>query len=433
MQITYMVGPWLSNKEINEFDLNISENSPIGYIFGCDLQYCKKLHDSHNDYPLCPEKIEVSNNMLSKYCSDIADRYGIKVVGVKKLIPNLGDKVKYDVHYRNLQYYLSLGMKLVKIHRILSFKQSDWLRKYVDFNTKKRQESSHEFNKDLYKLLSNCIYGKSFENIRKMINVKLVNDKKTYQKCVNKPSFISQKIFNKNFVAIHCSKTVVTLSKPVYVGFTILELSKLLMYQFHYDYVLKIFNAKLLFTDTDSLVYEIKDSNVYDQCFKGKNLFDLSGYPNDSVYYDSSNKKVLGKMKDELNGSKIVEFIGLKSKMHSLISSDNKEVNEAKGVNKKLRHNEYVDVLFNKKVVRHKMKRIHSKLHEIGTYDLNKISLSCFDDKRYVLGDGINTWHIFTKIQIIFKSNCKHQKHIYCVIIIMSVIVIDYFYKHKKH
>ena len=136
------------------------------------------------------------------------------------------------------------------------------------------------------------------------------------------------------------------LNKPVYVGFSILELSKLLI---HYDYVLKTFNAKLLFTDTDSLVYEIKDGNVYDQSFKYKHLFDFSEYPKDSVCYDSLNKKVLGKMKDELNESKIVEFVGLKCKMYSLISEDDKEVNKAKGVNKKLRHNEYLDVLFNKK------------------------------------------------------------------------------------
>ena len=217
---------------------------------------------------------------MSKYCRDIADWYGIKVGGVKKLIPNLKDKIKYVVYYRNLQYYLSLGMKLVKIHRILSFKQSDWLRKYVDFNTGKRRESSDEFNEGLYKLLKNCIYGKSIDKQRKKINVKLINDKKTYQRCVNKPNFISQKIFDKNFVAVHCVKTVLTLNKPIYVGFCILELSKLSMYQFHYDYVLKTFNiVKLLFTDTESLLYEIKNSNVYDQCFKDKHLFDFSGYP----------------------------------------------------------------------------------------------------------------------------------------------------------
>ena len=143
---------------------------------------------------------------------------------------------------------------------------------------------------------------------------------------------------------------MLALNKPIYVGFCILELSRLLMYKFHYDYVLNTFNSvKLLFTDTDSLVYEIKDKNVYEQCFKDKDLFYFSGYQKDSVYYDSSNKKILDNMKDEFNGIEISEFVVLKSKMYSLISIDNKKVNKAKGVNKKLRHKEYFDVLFNKK------------------------------------------------------------------------------------
>ena len=126
-------------------------------------------------------------------------------------------------------------------------------------------------------------------------------------------------------------------------------------------------------------------------------MFNFSGYPIDSKYYDSTNKKVLGKIKDEFNGVKIVEFVGLKSKMYSLIGVDNREVNKAKGRNKKLRRKEYVDVLFNKKVVRQNMKRIQSKLHEIGSYDGFEISLSCFDDKRYVLDDWINTLAYFHK------------------------------------
>ena len=169
-------------------------------------------------------------------------------------------------------------------------------------------------------------------------------------------------MFDKNFIAVHQIKTVLTLNKPIYVGFCILELSKLLMYQLHYDYVLKKFNARLLFTDTDSLVYEIKDKGVYEECFKERESFDFSGCSKDSVYYESSNKKVLGKTKDEFNGVKIAEFVGLKSKLYSLISVDDKEVNKAKGINKKLRHKEYRDALFNKKEVRHNMKRIQSKL-----------------------------------------------------------------------
>ena len=242
-----------------------------------------------------------------------------------------------------------MGIKLKKIHKILKFKQSNWLKEYVEFNTRKRQESTVEFNKNFLKLLINCVYGKSMENIRKIINVKVVNNSKECHKCVSKPNFISQKIFDKIFIAVHKIKTVLTLNKPIYVGFCILELSKLLMYKFHYDYVCNNFNARLLFKDTDSLVYEINNKNVYKQCFKDKDLFDFSGYPKDSVYYNSLNKKVLDKMKDEFNGIKISEFVGLKSKMYSLISVDNKEVNKAKVINKKLRYKEYIDVLFNKK------------------------------------------------------------------------------------
>ena len=130
----------LSRKESDEFSLNVSENSPIGYILEVDLEYCKKIHNSQSDYPLCPEKIEVSSDMLSSHCKRIADQYGIKIGGVKKLIPNLGDKVKYVVHYKILEHYLSLGMKLIKIHRNLSFKQSNWLKSYVDFNTEKENK-----------------------------------------------------------------------------------------------------------------------------------------------------------------------------------------------------------------------------------------------------------------------------------------------------
>ena len=277
---------FLSEEEIKVFDLySAPENKLIGYILEADLKHPEELHDLHNDYPLCPEKIEVGYEMLSKYCKDIVNRCGIKVVGVKKLIPNLSDKLRPVDHYKNLLYYLALGVKLVKIHRTLSFKQSNCLRVFTDFNTEKRKESPDEFSKGLYKLLNNCICGKIMEKQRKRINVKLFNDKRKYQKIVSKPNFVSLKITDKNFVAFHCSKKVLTLNKPIYFGFCILELSKLLMYQFHYDYVLKTFNdVKLFFTDTDSLVYEIRGGNVYEQCFRDKHLLDFSGYPKDSVY-----------------------------------------------------------------------------------------------------------------------------------------------------
>ena len=200
--------------------------------------------------------------MLSKYCSDIANKYGIKVGGVNKLVQNLRDKVKYVVHYRNLPHYFSLGMNLIKIHRILKFRQSNWLKEYIEFNTKKIMEATDEFNKSFFKLLTNCIYGKCMENVRKRITIKLINNDIDLR-CVSKPNFVLQKIFDKNFVAVHQIKPVLKLNKLIYVGFSILELSKLFMYKFHYDYVKNKFDAKLLFTDTDSLVCKMKDKDVY--------------------------------------------------------------------------------------------------------------------------------------------------------------------------
>ena len=160
--------------------------------------------------------------------------------------------------------------------------------------------------------------------------MKLINNCKDYLRCVSKPNFVSQKTFSKNFIAVHQIKSVLTLNKPIYVEFCILELGKLLMYKFHYEYVKNKFDAKLLFTDTDSLFYEIKSEDVYEECFKDRKLFDFSEYPVDLKFYDSANKKVLGKMKDEFKGQVINEFIGLKSKMYSLTSIDHKENSKAK-------------------------------------------------------------------------------------------------------
>ena len=170
----------------------------------------------------------------------------------------------------------------------------------------------------------NSAFGKTIENLRKRINARLINNAKDYVKCVSEPNFVSQKIFSKNFVAIHKIKSVLVLNKSIYVGFSILELSKLLMYDFHYGYFKNNNDARLLFTDTDTLVYEIKGvDDIYEKIHSDKDLFDFSDYPKNSKFYYFTNKKVIGKMKDELSGKVISEFIGLKLKMYSLISVDN--------------------------------------------------------------------------------------------------------------
>ena len=129
--------------------------------------------------------------------------------------------------------YLSLGMKLTKIYKVLQFKQSDWMKKYIDFNTKKRMSATNDFEKDFFKLMINSVYGKTMGNLRKRINVRFVNNKKDFLKYTSRPTYVTNKLFNKNFAAIHEIKPVLMLSKPIYVGFTVLDLSKWLMYDFH--------------------------------------------------------------------------------------------------------------------------------------------------------------------------------------------------------
>ena len=175
----------------------------------------------------------------------IADEYETNVSDIKKLIPNLGDKTNYVVHYGNLQLYLSLGMKLTKIHRVLKFKQSDWMKKYINFNTEKRKNAANDFEKDFFKLIINSVYGKTMENLQKRINVPLVNNE-DFLKYTSRPDHVTHKIFDNNFAAIHEIKPVLMLNKPIYVRFTVLELSKWLMYDFHYNFIKKHFDLELL-------------------------------------------------------------------------------------------------------------------------------------------------------------------------------------------
>ena len=276
---------WMTDKEISKTNLGKYElDSKEGLIPEVDLEYPKELHDLHNDCPIAPEKVKVSNDMLSAYCKKIAKKYSISTGLVRKLIPTLRDKKEYVLHYRNLQLYLDLGLKIKKIHKVLKSDQSPWLKQYIDFNTEKRKHAKNSFEKDFFKLMNNSVFGKTMENLRKRVDVRLVTNEKKLDKLTSKPTFVSSKIFNKNLMAVHKIKETLTLNRPAYVGMCILDLSKTLMYDFHYNYIKKKYNdrAKLLFTDTDSLTYEIETVDTYKDFWTAKDMFDNSDYPENS-------------------------------------------------------------------------------------------------------------------------------------------------------
>ena len=209
----------------------------IGYIFEVDFEYPDELHDLHNDYPLSPEKLCVNNEMLSDYCRDIKNKFKIGNGRVHKLIPTLNDKERYALHERNLELYLSLGLRLKKVHRVLQFNEKPWLKEYIDFNTEKRKNAMNSFEKDYFKLMNNSVFGKTMENLRKRCNVKLVTDSDKFLRLASKPTYGSCKIFSENLVAVNMKRERLRLDKPSYVGMCILDLSKTHMYGFHYNYI----------------------------------------------------------------------------------------------------------------------------------------------------------------------------------------------------
>ena len=273
-----------------------------GCILEVDLEYPEDLHDTHNEYPLAPERLRVNK--------------------VDKLIPNLNNKKNYVIHHKNLKQYLNLGLKITKIHRGVKFNERAWLKDYIQLNTNLRTKGNTDFEKDFFKLMNNSVFGKTMENIRNRIDVRLVTEEKELEKLVKKPNFDRINIFTKDLVAVHMKKTTIKLHKPIYLGMSILDLSKTLMYDFHYNYIKPKYgnNASLLFTDTDSLCYEIKTKDFYkDISDDVPKWFDTSNYEKNhpSGIPTGMNKKVIGMMKDEAGGRQITEFVGLRSKLYA--------------------------------------------------------------------------------------------------------------------
>jgi len=397
---------WMDKVPDDWSELKAKLTPENGYILEVDLEYPYELHDEHNDYPLAPENLEIKPEMLSEYnkiCVEQEDGSIDKEAlnaPARKLVTSFTTKERYVVHYKNLLYYESKGLRVKRVHRVVQFKEKAWLKEYILQNTDLRTKAKSEFEKDFYKLMNNSVFGKTMENVWRRVNIKLVTNEEKARKLISSPWFNygTFKIFTKDLVAVHMPRKKVILDKPIYTGFSVLELSKLHMYGFHYDVVKARYGskAKLLFTDTDSLCYAIKTTNLYGDLVSWQPHLDTSDYPKDHPLYSIENKKKLGKFKDELNGKLMQEFVGLRSKLYAYSKLDGTEEKKAKGVSKSvikqcLSVEQYKAVLFEKKQTRVTMNIIRSKLHKnIGT-EVNKIALSPFDDKRYVQGDGVCT------------------------------------------
>ena len=348
-------------------------------IVEVDLEYPIELHDLHNDYPLAPDHLRMGQ--------------------VEKLIPNLQRKENYVVHYEALKTYKKYGIKVSKIHRGIVFHDSPWMKPYILFNTKQRMKANNAFEKNFFKLMNNSVFGKTMENVRKYVDIKLVRDGKQASKLINKTNFKGRTIFTPNLVAIHMGRQKVPMYKPKYLGMAILDISKTLMYEFHYGYMKPKYGkkVKLLFTDTDSFMYLIETEDFYEDILQDiHEWFDTSNYSRDHFIYSDANKMKIGMFKDEEGGKIVSEFVGLRAKNYAYLCEE-KERKKCKGIKKSVTEKDisfedYKDCLFRNVQLRRKMNIFRSYKHVVYSEEVNKVTLCANDDKRVVREDGINTF-----------------------------------------
>lgn len=385
--------------DVGKFDevLSTSNVSEVGFICEVDMYVPKELHDYMNDFPLAPTKTKIEAEKLSTYQIKILKTLNMKYKPTEKLITSLEPKSKYIIHYKNLQFYIKLGMVITKVHRILQFKQAPWMKPFIDFNTEKRAHAKSKFEENMFKLCSNAAYGRTLLNKRRYKNFKLLTDEETAASYIRKPSFKQFSIFNKDLVGILYTKTSVLLDSPIYAGMVTLEISKLIMYQYYYNVLKNKFkeNMILCMSDTDSLLLHIRTPHLYCDLIDISDTLDTSNYPLNHYLYSEENKKVLGKFKDESPANPITKFVGLKAKMYSFQTKHNKNKSVGKGIPssslKDISFPIYKNSLFNENITRVEFETIESKNHKLRMKKIKKIALCPFDDKRYLLPDKVHT------------------------------------------
>ena len=308
--------------DISRIDKNFvksydKKNTDKRYILEVDVDYPSKLHRLHSDMPFLPE--------------------GMKIDKTQKLVCNLHDKKKYVVHISILKQALDHGLKLKKVHRVIEFNQEAWLKKYIDMNTELRKKASNDFEKDFFKLMNNAVFGKTMENVRKHRDIKLVKTDHKRNKLVSEPNYHTMKLISENLSVTEMKKVKVKMKKSIYLGLSILETSKIIMYEFWYDYIKRKYGdvVKLCYMDTDILIMNIKTKDFYKDIAQDVlERFDTSNYDVDRPLPKGKNEKIIGLMKDELGGGIITEFVALRPKAYSYMTDEFIEMKKAKGTKK---------------------------------------------------------------------------------------------------
>ena len=408
----------------DDFIKNYDDKGDKGYLLEVDVEYPKELYSAHKDLPFLPERRfklhkEFEHKVgeeIKKAHKKVYKTFNITHERESKLIATVQNKNKYVVSISSLKQALKHGLKLQEVHRVIEYNQSNWLKPYIDKNAMLRKGAKNEFEKDFFKLINNSVFGKMIENVRKRRDIKLIVTEERRKKLVSEPNYASCTSFSDHLMAIVMRKTRVLMDKPILVGQAILDKSKELMYEFWYEYLKPKFKDKLkllLYMDTDSFVLEIETDDFYkDTKDDLKEWFDTSKYSKDMVlpkeYANNAclNKKVIGKMKDELHKGCMSEFVALSSKLYAYkqvkvdktVSEEKRARGTSKAVTKKtLSFDHYKKCLFNNETVRCIQHRIKSTPYSVDTIEINKVALKNSDHKRLRSFNGITTYHYGTR------------------------------------
>lgn len=399
---------WLTSAELETFDVStVPENSAYGYVLEVDLHYPEHLHDVHNDYPLAPEKLDVPAKDWSDHTRLLAQLLNMKQKSSgTKLMATLRDKSRYILHYKNLQFYLQHGLQLTKLHRGIRFRQSSFLKPYILMNNAARTRATTPFQISLYKGYNNYIFGKTCYNVFKQVHLKLVNSEKKFQQLAARATFHGSHVISEHMIGVEMKPAKILCDKPVYIGSTVLDLSKKHMYSFYYDFLVPLYydeGLRMVYTDTDSFYLQVFNKpDFYHDLLRYERFFDRSAYPEHHFLHSDSRKRELGLMKDVHANGVITEIVALRSKMYAVsVESSNQQKKtvelKAKGVkksllSKELRFESYSKCLRDSATTIHHYHQIRSYKHHLVTKQSTKVGLSSYDDKRYLLPCGIHSY-----------------------------------------
>lgn len=385
---------WMTEHEISNFSVarDVKDRAGPGYILEVTLEYPKELHLKHNSFPLAPEQLNITSDDLSPYASDcLAQLKGDKKYSATKLSASFRDRKNYVLHGMNLKLYLKHGLKLIKIHKGITFHQEKFLEPYISMCTKKRAESKTKSQSNLFKYLSNSLYGKMIEGTGSRTDCKFNTSKERAMTNFANPLYKSTVVCGEDLSISFHHKREVFMKQSWAVGFSILELSKYVMQKLMYEVIKPRFNDQVmvLMTDTDSWLFRAPAKNPDEIFEKISDVMDFSNYDESHHLFDGSRKNMLGFLKNEVPKTSIKKFVGLRSKTYAFLTEKEKMESRAKGVKKsykkKIPFSAFKKCLDNVCKVKTRQVGIMSKNHQNMLIENEKVAFSSFDDKRYLL------------------------------------------------